>query len=1325
MNASTPIAQLGPDLDTSNTSVKGIVTLVWPYSSSKKSFSILLVEPDFRLRRNKGQVRITFRKSCAKALARAGIASGDTLLLRLSGCKWTSEDTTLQTPGRSAGWELLFDRQLHLQVQTDSGETSTIQVDEASEIPVLDALQEPLTPRTPIQEAFPTSPPSSIRSTRSIESWSSPAFLKKRTFESALAPSSYDVFTDNAAFEDVPATKKLKFGRGSQQWRFVARSPSPRIGSEADKEASSEKMNEPDDHAQSEDREQEAEAGSLLLPMLGHEEPVNATDPESTNITNNTTEEAYHAAHQPASLEREMEIQVDQIIASPPPPAQMVADLDGFQVQSSVASDRVDAKLDDNMETSTQALASSEAKYWPGGLGEQLADLDSHEQTHFSNGLDYSQTQTTDLQDLSQARNDTQLTDQSYLLPVDVQEHATPPTSAPESMQEAFEANGEQGTGEDQAMTAPGHGSHEEELIDGKVSDIDDESENDLHEDRATLASDRGLDEENFTEGEEPESDHENETDEEGCAEEYAVNNAPETFNDDEDKQANADEMTDTNFAPQSTETEISEHEHSDMGSDDEASESEREFHHQGRSIGGLDDYVGRIANDGLSANDEHVSSREASVASQVIELSSDEDSPGSATDNHHPRTSPTGNFQQESGDLEEHNSFAIVRLDKAADAIEWGQELVRGGQKEIPESQPEQSFQDESPTKAPVVSHGLELGSQDSLKETLDTRYPPEIGEGTDGSDLKTTPTFDESQTQVVQHKTQTQPGERISSPELEEIALIPESVQEPHVSLDGALVTHSIDTTTAQDDSSIVYEGRVEGEDHEVLNEYKSSSLQNTEAAQDVTSSLYSPKLTVEELPVVTENTVANIDFNPKANARSRIVLSPGPSQGIGLGRMLAKAAEADQAPTEQKSSPEPRLRRSARHAKHPSPEAEQVEREQHNTAQAKPVKTPRRPRVGRKATEDVDREPATEEASADQPEPMTESIDAAVHQESDVLPTAEQSQTLRPRRSTRHSDRSRTAVELVHDTEMTASITTQLDGHADDAADDVDRAVARPKSTAGKRSTKTQSHIDFPTPLTDDNQHQQPDQVSQQLLQEAQLAYDDEETLPSIAKGTRTKNAYLYPLANLNQQYKRMVDTISIVVGTSKPEKAAVGPRDWHMTLYVTDGSVQDAAQSLRIVQVFRPSKAALPLAANADDVVLLHNFQCRSQRRRPTLLSTDSSGWIIFDSSGEAKSNGPPVEYDDEEIELAIRTHRWWTKVQDEKKMQIRTNLMQIRDAEKEATRRKSGRRLSVKPGAMAHELRDGTVYPYTDTPLLSDGPEHELRDGTVYDDGSSL
>lgn len=113
-----PIAQLSPDLeDLANRSFCAVVTLVWPFSSSSRKLSLLLAEPDFRLRNRHGQVRVTFAGPCAEEVARTKVGIGDEVILGLDGASWTENTNATATPGKSLQYELQYTRRLRLKVR--------------------------------------------------------------------------------------------------------------------------------------------------------------------------------------------------------------------------------------------------------------------------------------------------------------------------------------------------------------------------------------------------------------------------------------------------------------------------------------------------------------------------------------------------------------------------------------------------------------------------------------------------------------------------------------------------------------------------------------------------------------------------------------------------------------------------------------------------------------------------------------------------------------------------------------------------------------------------------------------------------------------------------------------------------------------------------------------------------------------------------------------------------------------------------------------------------------------------------------------------------
>ena len=117
MTGGVPIAELHPDVrDVDDRDVEGVVTLIWPYASASHSSSLLLVEPDFRLRARRGQVRLYFSGPSAKEVLRAGVTSGDQLLVSLKGASFEKDGSTASTPGRGIEWRLQYGEYLNAKV---------------------------------------------------------------------------------------------------------------------------------------------------------------------------------------------------------------------------------------------------------------------------------------------------------------------------------------------------------------------------------------------------------------------------------------------------------------------------------------------------------------------------------------------------------------------------------------------------------------------------------------------------------------------------------------------------------------------------------------------------------------------------------------------------------------------------------------------------------------------------------------------------------------------------------------------------------------------------------------------------------------------------------------------------------------------------------------------------------------------------------------------------------------------------------------------------------------------------------------------------------
>jgi hypothetical protein len=112
-----PVAQLCPTLENPGQhAFHAVVVLVWPFSKLNRSFSLLLADPDSRLRTHHGQVMVIFRGPCAEEVARTHVGIGDEITLSLKGAKWMENENAQSIPGKSLRWQLQFTNSIKLKV---------------------------------------------------------------------------------------------------------------------------------------------------------------------------------------------------------------------------------------------------------------------------------------------------------------------------------------------------------------------------------------------------------------------------------------------------------------------------------------------------------------------------------------------------------------------------------------------------------------------------------------------------------------------------------------------------------------------------------------------------------------------------------------------------------------------------------------------------------------------------------------------------------------------------------------------------------------------------------------------------------------------------------------------------------------------------------------------------------------------------------------------------------------------------------------------------------------------------------------------------------
>ncbi|CAG8125792.1 unnamed protein product [Penicillium salamii] len=220
-----PIAELCPDLDQpANKSILAAVTLVWPYSSSHKSLSLLLAEPDFRLRRSQGQVKVTFHGRVAETVAESHVGIGDTICLGLNGSEFVRNEATQHTPGKSIAWDAHFKTGVCLEVRQPSQNPFTVNVEHATCAATAAQEAELAPPATPTRKS--TSAEHGFVS--SMGSWGSPAFLKpsRPSFGGTTRPA-FDPFAEDDGFVPGKGRKRPRYSLQRNDWRVVDEPNSP------------------------------------------------------------------------------------------------------------------------------------------------------------------------------------------------------------------------------------------------------------------------------------------------------------------------------------------------------------------------------------------------------------------------------------------------------------------------------------------------------------------------------------------------------------------------------------------------------------------------------------------------------------------------------------------------------------------------------------------------------------------------------------------------------------------------------------------------------------------------------------------------------------------------------------------------------------------------------------------------------------------------------------------------------------------------------------------------------------------------------------------
>ncbi len=246
-----PISQLSPNLSNPSTSyIRAIITLIWPYSSVAKSLSVLLAEPDFRLRNNRGQAKVYFTENVGKRVEESKLGSGDELILSLEGAEFTTLDDNRDP--RNVGYELRYGTKCVVQIRrAEGGEIVLLEIaaqeqqELDTETAAVQELQQAELAITGAKERFRdeprASPPPSTAFNRSMDGrikavqnedgeWSSPAFIKRaRLSYGSLISDELSSFLGDEEDKGHKNKRRRFEPRKSGTWRYMSesRSPSP------------------------------------------------------------------------------------------------------------------------------------------------------------------------------------------------------------------------------------------------------------------------------------------------------------------------------------------------------------------------------------------------------------------------------------------------------------------------------------------------------------------------------------------------------------------------------------------------------------------------------------------------------------------------------------------------------------------------------------------------------------------------------------------------------------------------------------------------------------------------------------------------------------------------------------------------------------------------------------------------------------------------------------------------------------------------------------------------------------------------------------------